>query len=64
MRPITQGDGTHMFINRNNDDLAILISEMMIYTSMMESVIYSDDKEELIELAKNILNKGAGKKPQ
>lgn len=45
-----------IFNNRNNKELAVYISEMMIYTSMMESIIEENDKDYLIEIAHNILN--------
>ena len=43
-----------LFDNRDNEDLYDIINEMMIYTSMMESIIEAKDIDYLIEMAKKI----------
>ena len=45
-----------MFDNRENEELCSFIKEMMIYTSMMESIIEADDKQYLIDMAEKIIN--------
>ena len=45
-----------LFDNRNNEELHDIISEMMIYTSMMESIIEATDKQYLIELTRRIVD--------
>ena len=45
-----------LFENKKNINLVDEIMEMMIFTSMMEDVIYSDDKEGLIEVSNRILD--------
>ena len=45
-----------LFNNRNNEEILDCISEMMIYTSMMEAVINAKDKEYLITMTSRILD--------
>ena len=45
-----------IFNNRNNIEIIDLITEMMIYTSMMEAIALCNDLDYLIEMGKKILN--------
>ena len=52
----TKGLRQLLFENRKNINLVDEIMEMMIYTSMMENVVHSNNKEDLINVANKILD--------